>query len=292
MLYRLVDKPNDVIVVLSDGGFNSAMVLFNLVNDKETRFRRYYVMNIQTNPSVKKYIKKQIAYCRAMATGIDIRYFGISEVPEEDKELSIKELIEKYAEPAILDFFDQHFIFGSDIQIYVGFDKTSYEEIEFKDEKLKGIVHYPLKDMEEDYAIDQLMQHHHGLFRMCTTCDNATEEKQWCGDDQCYDCLYVKHICSRYNYFKINSMVAYWIREDMENWFDLKLPASQQEIYELQTSDVGCNCAECNGDSEDSFILVHTDKHKRVIYGKRDALRDMFNDMVYNDLDENDTERM
>lgn len=279
---RLVDKPDDVIILLSNGGFNDALLLVDLVTDVYTRYKRIYVMNIQKNPSTKKYIKEQIEYCKGLYVGTDIRYFGISDLPEDAKDLSIKDLIELYVNPAILEFFDLHFECGSDVQIYLGFDKTTYVDIEFNDQ-LKDIVHYPYKDKDENYSIDELMTRYHGLFRLCTTCENATEEKQWCGNEECYDCMYIKHKASYYNFFNIRDMVSWWLREDMQNWFDLKLPANYEEVKEIQSSGAtaGCGCVECVGNSETSFAFMHDNNTKKIVYGNRTVLRNAFDDMAY-----------
>ena len=287
-----VNKPEDCIIVLSNGGFNDAYILRDLVKDPKTRYKRFYVMNVKTNPSIQKYIELQIQYCRGMYVGVDIRYFGISDIPIYT-ELSTKEIIETYINNAILGYFEPHFAYGADIQIYIGFDSTSYVDIEL-DDKLKNRIHYPLKDKEENFAMIDLMKYNQGLFRICTTCDNATEEIQWCGHSTCYDCLYLIHTASMKNYLHINSMEAYWLREIMLKWFNISLPKNDDEIKLIQNNNgnIGCGCARCLGFNDDSFILSNTNGYKKVTYGSRAKL-ELYNykgDINIQDIQEEEEE--
>ena len=270
IVFRIIDKPEDCCVVLSDGGFNCAYILYSLVMDPETRHKRIYVMNIRNNPDKKKYIKNQITYCSSLFTGVDIRYFGISDLPEDVVCETSKELLEEFANKAILSYFSVHLARGTDIQIYIGSDISTYVEIEF-DPRIKDNINYPLKDKASDYALNELLMHNNGLFRQCTTCVNATEDVQWCGHQDCYDCLYVIHKLSLQNYIQINSCYALWSRELAKKWFDLDLPKDQDELNELRANSqsIGCGCMDCVPMNTNSFAFSD---HKRIVYGMRDDL--------------------
>ncbi len=260
-------KPLDCSIVLSDGGFNSAYILRNIVNDKANRGRRIYVMNIQTNPYMEKYIKQQIDFLKVLPV-IDIRYFRINNLPESD--LSTAELLETYANAAILSFFEQYFALGSDIQVYIGFDSSNYKELNF-DEKLKGKINYPLKDKPENFAIQQLLYNCYSLFRLCTNCSNIDEDHQWCNNDDCYDCKYIKHNCNVFNNTNIFGSTASRLRVDFKKWFGIEMAATKEDDKVIINA--ACGCSVCSN-NENTFKFQRDNGVKKLVSFYREPVAD------------------
>ena len=260
-------KHVDSSIFISNGDANSAYCLYNMVkHNEDVRRTRIYVLNICNNAAKERYIRRQIAYVNEPYPTLEIRFFEVEAQPEEDQYKDVYELLEKYAKDAIDGYFKGFINMGTDVQIYVPFDKTNYKELDFG-EKYNSRMHYPLMNEEEGNSIYELMLNAYGLFTLCAECKNATDDKQWCNQEDCYECAMTRHIMSTYNKDHINGGLSEYIRNSAEDWFDAKMPSTIHELNILESENLscGCNCGICNPTDKDALLFLNIRGQKKLI---------------------------
>lgn len=258
---EFVQKSPDITIFLTNGGSNSTWMIRKMLMEESIRNTMIYVMYIINNPYKEKYIQKQLEFLRNCYTNLSITYFRIEDLPEEYKTMTMNQIIEKYANNAILKFFDPFMASGSIVDIYIASNMNNYVELKF-DDKFKDHVHYPLKEDGEFIGMEQLFNNYPELYFLVRDCDNMTEEKEWCGN--CYDCLATKHLFNSTNTLFIDGVIAMYAREKMKEWFGIDLPKNRDELN-AQTLSAGCGCAECNPDNPDAYTFQDNKGFKKIV---------------------------
>ena len=237
MDFIIRDKPKDATIIFIDGGFNSCLMAWKLLEDPYIRTTSIFLTHLQYTDKYLPWIRKQLRFFRNERPSVDFRLFKIDNITNEDKvidaystRIDIKYLMEKYANEAILGYFAQHFSLGSRVEIYIGSCEKTYQEFDF-DPRFKDHVHYPLKEETYFHAMWELIQSAPTLASYCTNCEDFNNMNQYCGScDRCnwtYGGLY--DICNRYRYGAANI----WVKDFAKQWFDRELV--EDKVYDPET---------------------------------------------------------